>query len=120
MDVAFSLPEMPEMEIIPLPEEPPELLDENEEPMDAAAEMTFQSKAYQNALRALQQQGNQKSGGKDVVYGRKITKKPRTMDEIVEEENGVVVEEGPSKEFFANPREERTRTFLQNIEQHYE
>ena len=34
--------------------------------------------------------------------------------------NGVVVEEGPSKEFFANPREERTRTFLQNIEQHYE
>ena len=92
VDVAFSLPEMPEMEIIPLPEEPPELLDENEEPMDAAAEMTFQSKAYQNALRALQQQGNQKSGGKDVVYGRKITKKPRTMDEIVEEENGVVVE----------------------------
>ena len=83
VDVAFSLPEMPEMEIIPLPEEPPELLDENEEPMDAAAEMTFQSKAYQNALRALQQQGNQKSGGKDVVYGRKITKKPRTMDEIV-------------------------------------
>ena len=57
VDVAFSLPEMPEMEIIPLPEEPPELLDENEEPMDAAAEMTFQSKAYQNALRALQQQG---------------------------------------------------------------
>ena len=57
VDVAFSLPEMPEMETIPLPEEPPELLDENEEPMDAAAEMTFQSKAYQNALRALQQQG---------------------------------------------------------------
>ena len=78
------------------------------------------SNALENALRALQQQGNQKSGGKDVVYGRKITKKPRTMDEIVEEENGVVVEEGPSKEFFANPREERTRTFLQNIEQHYE
>ena len=52
VDAAFSLPEMPEMETIPLPEEPPELLDENEEPMDAAAEMTFQSKAYQNALRA--------------------------------------------------------------------
>ena len=39
---------------------------------------------------------------------------------VVFMENGVVVEEGPSKEFFANPREERTRTFLQNIEQHYE
>ena len=41
-------------------------------------------------------------------------------NKVVFMENGVVVEEGPSKEFFANPREERTRTFLQNIEQHYE
>ena len=51
VDAAFSLPEMPEMETIPLPEEPPELLDENEEPMDAAAEMTFQSKARRPAAR---------------------------------------------------------------------
>ena len=41
-------------------------------------------------------------------------------NKVVFMENGVVVEEGPSKEFFANPWEERTRTFLQNIEQHYE
>lgn len=32
-------------------------------------------------------------------------------NKVVFMENGVVVEEGPSKEFFANPREERTRTF---------
>ena len=44
----------------------------------------------------------------------------RVEGKVVFMENGVVVEEGPSKEFFANPREERTRTFLQNIEQHYE
>ena len=30
-------------------------------------------------------------------------------------EDGVIVESGPSKEFFANPREERTRAFLRNI-----
>ena len=30
-------------------------------------------------------------------------------------EDGVVVESAPSKEFFANPREERTKTFLRTI-----
>ena len=30
-------------------------------------------------------------------------------------ENGVVVEQAPSREFFAAPREERTRAFLQKI-----
>ena len=30
-------------------------------------------------------------------------------------EGGVVVEGGPSREFFANPREERTRAFIRNI-----
>ena len=30
-------------------------------------------------------------------------------------ENGSIVEQGPSKEFFANPREQRTREFLRNI-----
>ena len=30
-------------------------------------------------------------------------------------ENGSIVEQGPSKEFFANPREQRTREFLKNI-----
>ena len=31
-------------------------------------------------------------------------------------ENGVVVEQAPSHEFFAHPREERTREFLRKIE----
>ena len=30
-------------------------------------------------------------------------------------ENGSIVEQGPSKEFFASPREQRTREFLKNI-----
>ena len=30
-------------------------------------------------------------------------------------ENGVVVEMGPSKEFFENPKSERTRAFIRNI-----
>ena len=30
-------------------------------------------------------------------------------------ENGVVVEEAPSQEFFAHPKEARTREFLQKI-----
>ena len=30
-------------------------------------------------------------------------------------ENGVVVEQAPSHEFFANPKEERTREFLRKI-----
>ena len=30
-------------------------------------------------------------------------------------ENGSIVEQGPSKEFFASPREQRTREFLRNI-----
>ena len=33
-------------------------------------------------------------------------------------ENGSVVEFGPSGEFFANPKEERTRAFLKTISQH--
>ena len=33
-------------------------------------------------------------------------------------ENGSVVESGPSGEFFANPKEERTRAFLKTISQH--
>ena len=53
-------------------------------------------------------------GTHEMGFARNVSNK------VVFMENGVVVEEGPSKEFFANPREERTRTFLQNIEQHYE
>ncbi len=35
-------------------------------------------------------------------------------------ENGVVVEAGPSKDFFAHPREERTRAFLRMIDRQTE
>ena len=31
---------------------------------------------------------------------------------VVYMEDGVIVEEGPSQEFFSNPKKERTRTFL--------
>ncbi len=34
---------------------------------------------------------------------------------IIFMENGSIVEQGPSKEFFASPREQRTREFLKNI-----
>ena len=33
-------------------------------------------------------------------------------------ENGSIVESGPSEEFFANPKEERSRAFLKTISQH--
>ncbi len=37
---------------------------------------------------------------------------------VVFMENGAIVESGPSGEFFANPKEERTRAFLKTISQH--
>ncbi len=37
---------------------------------------------------------------------------------VVFMENGAIVESGPSEEFFANPKEERTRAFLKTISQH--
>ena len=36
-------------------------------------------------------------------------------NKVVFMEDGVVVEEGPSREFFRNPREERSKAFLQTI-----
>lgn len=41
-------------------------------------------------------------------------------DHIVFMEGGVVVEEGPAKSFFANPREERTVQFLRNVVSDYD
>ena len=35
-------------------------------------------------------------------------------------EEGMVIEAAPSKEFFAHPREERTKSFLRTIQQHIE
>ena len=37
---------------------------------------------------------------------------------VVFMENGAIVESGPSEEFFAYPKEERTRAFLKTISQH--
>ena len=39
----------------------------------------------------------------------------RDSSKTVFMENGVVVEQAPSHEFFANPKEERTREFLRKI-----
>ena len=36
-------------------------------------------------------------------------------NKVIFMENGVVVEEAPSREFFQDPREERTRAFLRTI-----
>ena len=36
-------------------------------------------------------------------------------NKVVFMEDGAVVESGSSKEFFANPREERTRAFLRTL-----
>ena len=45
----------------------------------------------------------------EMGFARNVSSKTVLM------ENGVVVEEAPSAEFFAHPREERTRAFLQKI-----
>ena len=45
----------------------------------------------------------------EMGFARNVSSKTVLM------ENGVVVEEAPSAAFFANPREERTRAFLQKI-----
>ncbi len=42
----------------------------------------------------------------------------RVSSRVIFMENGVVVEDAPSEQFFASPREERTRTFLAALEQH--
>lgn len=36
-------------------------------------------------------------------------------NEVIFMENGVIVEEGPSQDFFQHPREARTRAFLQSF-----
>lgn len=46
----------------------------------------------------------------EMNFARSVSTKVVFMD------SGVVLESGPAKEFFANPREERTRAFLQSME----
>ena len=45
----------------------------------------------------------------EMDFARNVSKKVLFM------EHGLVVESGPSKEFFANPREERSKAFIQSI-----
>ena len=45
----------------------------------------------------------------EIGFARTVSNKAVFM------ENGVVVEAGPSREFFQNPREERSKAFLQTI-----
>ena len=45
----------------------------------------------------------------EMGFARNVSSKVLFMD------GGTVVESGPSREFFANPREERTRAFIRNI-----
>ena len=46
----------------------------------------------------------------EMSFARNVSNK------VVFLENGHIVESGPSREFFANPKEERTRSFLRSIE----
>ena len=39
-------------------------------------------------------------------------------DRVVFFSDGVILEEGPAKEFFANPKHDRTRQFIQRINNH--
>ena len=83
------LPELPPDEDVPEAQE--ECGDDGDDDVSSSENEVFQSRAYQDALRVLR---GETAGPKEngVIYGHKITKKPRTMDEVVEEENGVVVE----------------------------
>ena len=50
----------------------------------------------------------------EMGFAREVSSK------VVFMEDGLIVEQGSSKEFFANPREKRTREFLQMIDGHAE
>ena len=52
------------------------------------------------------------SGMTMVVVTHEMSFAKDVSNRVIFMENGVVVEEGPSAEFFANPKEERTREFL--------
>ena len=50
-----------------------------------------------------------------VIVTHEINFARNVANKVIFMENGVVLEEGESKEFFSNPKEERTRAFLKNI-----
>ncbi len=55
------------------------------------------------------------SGITMVVVTHEMTFARDVSNHVIFMEKGKIVEEGPSKEFFAHPREERTRTFLRMV-----
>ena len=57
------------------------------------------------------------TGGKLYYDYKTIASAKEVSSKTVFMENGVVVEASPSQEFFAHPKEERTREFLRKIEQ---
>ena len=50
-----------------------------------------------------------------LVVTHELSFAENVSNRVIFMENGNIVEQGPSKEFFANPREQRTREFLKNI-----
>lgn len=52
-----------------------------------------------------------------IVVTHEMSFAKNVSNKIILMENGRIVEQGPSKEFFANPKEERTKAFLQSFDQ---
>ena len=50
-----------------------------------------------------------------LVVTHELSFAENVSNRVIFMENGNIVEQGPSREFFANPREQRTREFLKNI-----
>ena len=50
-----------------------------------------------------------------LVVTHELSFAENVSNRVIFMENGNIVEQAPSKEFFANPREQRTREFLKNI-----
>lgn len=52
-----------------------------------------------------------------IVVTHEMSFAKNVSNKVILMENGRIVEQGPSKEFFANPKEERTKAFLQSFDQ---
>ena len=52
-----------------------------------------------------------------VIVTHEMSFAKNVSNKVILMENGRIVEQGPSKEFFANPKEERTKAFLQSFDQ---
>ena len=57
------------------------------------------------------------SGMTMIVVTHEMSFAKNVSNKVILMENGRIVEQGPSKEFFANPKEERTKAFLQSFDQ---